>query len=148
MPTYKQPTLSPQEYMDMVAERFTEAGDPIRAEQQRAYMRNLFDYCGLGAPQWLGMLKEIFTQHGTFTGSKLKKYVELAYEQDYRELHYSGLEMMQTRIKEWPENWIKVLEKCIVTNSWWDTVDWLAKITGIHFKHYPHLQKEYAHKWI
>ena len=132
----------------MVAERFTEAGDPIRAEQQRAYMRNLFDYCGLGAPQWLGMLKEIFIQHGTFTGSKLKKYVELAYEQDYRELHYSGLEMMQTRIKEWPENWIKVLEKCIVTNSWWDTVDWLAKITGIHFKHYPHLQQEYAHKWI
>jgi 3-methyladenine DNA glycosylase AlkD len=148
MPGYHKSSLTPEAYMAMVAKRFMDEGDPIRAEQQRAYMRNQFEYCGLGAPQWLGLLKEIFTEYGTFTGNKLKKFVDLAYQQEYRELQYCGLEMMQTRIKEWPENWIKVLEKCVITESWWDTVDWLAKLIGIHFKHYPKLQHVYAHKWI
>ena len=148
MPNFKEPSITPEAYVAMVAKRFLDEGDPIRAEQQRAYMRNQFDYCGLGAPKWLGLLKEIFTEHGTFKGTKLKKFVELAYQQEYRELHYAGLEMMQTRINEWPENWIRVLEKCVITESWWDTVDWLAKIIGIHFKHYPDLQHPYALKWI
>jgi len=148
MPKFKEPTLSPEDYLDLVAKEFLDKGDPIRAEQQRAYMRNQFDYCGLGAPQWLGMLKEIFHEHGTFSGKPMKVFLDLCYQQDYRELHYTGLEMMQTRIAEWPESWIKVLEKCITTNSWWDTVDWLAKLTGIHFRSYPELQHPYARKWI
>jgi len=148
MPKFKEPTLSPEDYLELVAKEFLDKGDPIRAEQQRAYMRNQFDYCGLGAPQWLGMLKEIFHEHGTFSGKPMKVFLDLCYQQDYRELHYTGLEMMQTRIAEWPESWIKVLEKCITTNSWWDTVDWLAKLTGIHFRSYPELQRTYARKWI
>src|SRR5678815_938832 len=148
MPVFKLPTITPEEYVDLVAEKFLAAGDPVKAEQQRAYMRHQFDYYGLPAPQWLGLLKTIFIVNGTFTGNKLKTFVELCYQQDYREMHYTGQEMMQTRIKEWPSSWIKVLEKCITTESWWDTVDWLAKLTGIHFRAYPALQHQYAYKWI
>jgi len=148
MPVFKLPIITPEEYVDLVAEKFLAAGDPVRAVQQRAYMRHQFDYYGLSAPQWLGLLKTIFIENGTFTGKKLKTFVELCYQQDYREMHYTGQEMMQTRIKEWPSSWIKVLEKCITTESWWDTVDWLAKLTGIHFRSYPELQHQYAHKWI
>jgi hypothetical protein len=60
-------------------EKFLAEGDPIKAEQQRAYMRHQFDYYGLTAPKWLGMLKTIFLEHGTFTGNKLKAFVELCY---------------------------------------------------------------------
>jgi len=148
MPNYHEATLSPEEYIDLVLERFSHVGDPIRAEQQRAYLRHKFDCCGLTAPQWLGLLKAIFQEQGTFRGNKLKTFVDLCYQQEYRELHYTGQEMMQTRIKEWPSSWIKVLEKSITTQSWWDSVDWLAKLTGIHFKSYPELQHVYAYKWI
>jgi len=148
MPVFKLPSITPEEYIALVGEKFLEEGDPIRAEQQRAYMRNQFDYYGLPAPQWLGLLKTTFQEHGTFTGNKLKSFVELCYQQDYREMHYTGQEMMQTRIREWPSSWIKVLEKCITTESWWDTVDWLAKLTGIHFRSHPELQHQYSYKWI
>ncbi|HJW27992.1 MAG TPA: DNA alkylation repair protein, partial [Saprospiraceae bacterium] len=148
MSKFDLPTLTPEAYLELVANRFLDEGDPIRAEQQQAYMRNQFAYYGLGAPHWLGLLKGIFHQNGTFNGKPLKEFVNLCLHQEYRELHYTGLEMMQVRINEWPSSWIKVIETCITTQSWWDTVDWMAKLTGIHFRHYPELQEPYAHKWI
>ena len=148
MKEQKTPTISPTAYVALITNAFTAKGDPIRAEQQRAYMRNQFEYCGLMAAEWLGMLKTIFEEHGTFTGNKLKQFVELCADQEYREVQYAGLEMMQKRLKELPASWIRVLEKSIQTNSWWDTVDWLGKLCGIFFKVHPHLQHEYAYKWI
>jgi 3-methyladenine DNA glycosylase AlkD len=148
MSQHPSPSFSPEQYVDHLVSVFTAKGDPIRAEQQRAYMRHKFEYCGLGAPQWLGMLKDIFAQHGTFTGNDLKSFVALCFEQEYREVHYAGLEMMQKRLKEQNKSWIRVLEKSVQTHAWWDTVDWLAKLTGIHFRRYPELQHPYAYKWI
>jgi 3-methyladenine DNA glycosylase AlkD len=55
---------------------------------------------------------------------------------------------MQRMLPEQSATWIKVLEKCITTHSWWDTVDWLAKLVGIHFKNYPQQQHEFCYKWI
>jgi 3-methyladenine DNA glycosylase AlkD len=144
----QQPSISPEAYVELVAAKFLEAGDPEKAEQQRAYLRNQFDCFGLSATTWLGLLKTIFHEHGVFSGNQLKIFVSLCYQQDYREMHYTGQEMMQKRIKEWPRSWISVLEKSITTQSWWDTVDWLAKLTGMHFKTFPDLQVPYAQKWI
>ena len=142
------PTITPEVYFALITDIFTTKGDPIRAEQQRAYMRNQFEYCGLMAKEWLALLKDIFNEHGVFKGKPLKEFVFLCYDQEYREIQYAGLEMMQKRLTELDEKWIKVLEKLITTNSWWDTVDWLGKLTGIYFKSHPHLQHEYAYKWI
>ncbi len=142
------PILEPEAYVSLIREVFLAKGDPVRAEQQRAYMRHQFDYCGLRAPEWMALLKTIFTAHGTFTGKDLKKFVEVCYAQEYRELHYAGLEMMQRRLKEQSASWIRVLERCIQTESWWDTVDWLAKLTGMHFKRFPEWQHLYAYQWI
>jgi 3-methyladenine DNA glycosylase AlkD len=147
-PDKRTPALTPEAYVRLILDLFLKVGDPIRAEQQRAYMQHQFDFCGLGAPQWLSLLKEIFGQHGTFTGKKLDQFVRLCYEQEYREMHYAGLEMMQKRLQEQNQNWILVLERCIQTHSWWDSVDWLAKLTGIHFKNFPELQYPYCEKWI
>lgn len=122
--------------------------DPARAEQQMAYMRGQFEYCGLGADKWYPMAKQIFAEHGIYTGAPLKKFVAACYDQPYREIQYAGIEMMQRSLGDQKSDWIKTLEKCIVTNSWWDTVDWLSKLVGMHFQKYPELQHPYAEKWI
>ncbi len=142
------PSVSPEAYAAFILDRFLEAGDPVRAEQQCAYMRHKFDYCGLGAPEWMAILKDIFANHGMYTGKELRVFVECCFEQEYREMHYAGLEMMQRQLMKQDKKWIRVLEKSIQTHSWWDSVDWLAKLTGIYFKKYPDLQHPYAHKWI
>ena len=140
--------LSPEVYLGIVSDRYIKAGNPLRAEQQSAYMKHKFAYCGLGAPEWMAMAKDLFAEYGTFTGPNLKNFLALCYDQEYREIQYVGLDMMQRRLAEQPKSWIKVLEKCIVTQSWWDTVDWIAKLVGMHIKRYPELQHEYAYRWI
>lgn len=142
------PSISPVEYLELVSEKFMEAGDPVRAEQQRAYMKHQFEYCGLGAPQWMAMAKELFATHGMYTGKQLEQFIRLCFDQEYREIQYVSLEMMQRMLPEQNKTWIRVLERCITTHSWWDTVDWLAKLVGMHFKRFPELQHEYAFKWI
>lgn len=145
---YFLPDISPEQYRQILVETFLEAGDPFRAEQQRAYMKHQFEYCGLGAPQWMAMARELFDTHGLFTSKPLERFIALCFDQEYREVQYVAIEMMQRRLGEQNKSWIKVLEKCIMTNSWWDTVDWLAKLVGMHFKRFPELQHEYAYKWI
>jgi len=145
---YLLPDISPEQYRQILVETFVNAGDPFRAEQQRAYMKDQFEYCGLGAPQWMALARELFNTYGLFTGKPLERFVMLCFDQEYREVQYVAIEMMQRRIGEQNKTWIRVLEKCITTNSWWDTVDWLAKLVGMHFKRFPELQHEYAYKWI
>lgn len=142
------PTITPSQYVDLISALFLAKADPLKAEKQMAYMRNQFEYCGLGANIWYPMTKAIFKEHGMYHGKDLKYFVELSYEQPYREVLYAGIEMMQRKLPEQSSSWIKVLERCITTHSWWDTVDWLAKLAGIHFKYHPHQQHEYCYKWI
>ena len=111
-------------------------------------MRGQFEYCGLGADKWYPMAKQIFIEHGMYTGPQLKKFVMGCYDQPYREVLYVGIEMMQRKLPEQNAALIKMLEYCITTHSWWDTVDWLAKLVGMHFQRYPELQHPYAEKWI
>lgn len=142
------PIISPESYIDLVTDIFMKVADPLRAEKQMAYMRNQFEYLGLGATKWYPMAKEILAEHGMYTGKKLKEFVEECYDQPYREVLYVGIEMMQRKLPHQTKSFISVLEKCIITHAWWDSVDWLAKLVGIHFKNYPDLQHEYAYCWI
>lgn len=144
----KQPTIPPDQYIAIISEAFLEAGDPLRAEKQRAYTRHQFAYYGLVAPRWVAISKEIFAREGIYTSEELEAFVLGCLDQEYRELHFAGLQMMERMLKFQEESWISVLEKCITTQSWWDTVDWIAKLVGIHFKAYPELQHPYANKWI
>jgi 3-methyladenine DNA glycosylase AlkD len=142
------PIISPDQYIDLVTSLFMQQADPLRAEQQMAYMRGQFEYMGVGAAIWYPMAKKIFAEHGMFTGKKLDAFVKGCYDQPYREVLYVGIEMMQRMLPQQQESWIRNLERCITTHSWWDTVDWLAKLAGIHFKNYPALQRPYCEKWI
>ena len=142
------PIIPPEEYIQLINKLFVEAGDPLRAEQQQAYMKDQFEYFGLRAPQWMALAKETFATHGMYSGKPLEKFVKLCFDQDYREIQYVGIEMMQRMLPEQNKSWITVIEKCIITHSWWDSVDWLAKLAGMHFKRFPDLQHEYAYKWI
>ncbi len=112
------PSIKQSAYIDLVTDFFLKESDPLRAEKQMAYMRNQFEYCGLGAVKWYPMAKEIFVKHGMYTDKKLKTFVESCYDQSYREVLYVGIEMMQRMLPHQNPSWINVLEKCITTHSW------------------------------
>lgn len=141
-------SLTPAEYRDQVVTLFQQKGDPDRAQGQMWYMRYQFEYFGLKAPEWMALAKALFAKHGIPEGGALIKTARLCYEDDHREANYFAIEMVQKVLKKQDENFIDFLEELIVTKSWWDTVDWLAKLAGLHFQRFPHQILPVTERWM
>lgn len=140
--------MLPSEYYQLVRSTFAAHGNPTVAQGQIAYMKNHFDFFGLKMPVWSGLTKEILRQHGMLTGEALDELIRLCFADEYREMHYFALELVQKSLKNQPAEWISMLEELILANSWWDSVDWIAKLTGIHFKKHPQLTKSVTARWM
>lgn len=140
--------VSPEQYYSLVREAFRNQGNPDTAEGQMAYMRNQFEFFGLKMPQWMGITKGIHAAHGVPDGADLKALVRLCFGDEHREMHYFGLETLQKALKKQPPECIDFLEELICTRSWWDTVDWINKLVGLHFKRYPELIKPVTTRWM
>lgn len=140
--------ISPTEYLQLFQAALSEAGNPEVAEGQMKYMRNQFDFYGCKAPVWVGVTKQLFEEQGYFDAIDLTEFARLCNRESQRELHYIALQMIEKRIKKQAEDFIEVLEELILTNSWWDTVDWIAKLVGIHFQRYPFLIQPTTRRWM
>lgn len=140
--------MAPGEYLQYVKSTFQAAGGPERAQGQMAYMRNQFEFYGLKSPEWTALSRQIFADKGIPQGEELKALLRLCMEDEYREINYFSVEMAQKVLKKQAEDFIDLLEELITTRSWWDTVDWLAKLAGIHFRRYPHLIMPATERWM
>lgn len=113
--------------MDLVTvlkEEFEQMADSERAAKMQAYMRDLFPFYGVMATE----RRTVFNQMVKVVGvpdnviTEAKKF----FEQDKRELHVCGQELLVKGKKQWKDLRLKDLEWFIVNKSWWDTVDYLA----------------------
>ena len=143
-----QSNLKPAEYVAALKKVLSENGDPTVAEGQMRYMRFKFAYYGLKAPAWVAISKELFGRHGLLAGSELQDFVRRCFADEYREVNYLGLQMTEKVIKKQPESFIDFLEEIIQLKSWWDTVDWINKLVGIHLRRFPQLQHPISNRWI
>ena len=140
--------LSPAAYLKGIKELFLREGDPERALGQARYMRHQFEFYGLKADEWLDLFKNYSGEHGMFSGEQLSAFIRLGFDDDYREIQYTTVEMTQRQLKKQKAGFIEELEYMITTKSWWDTVDWLAKLAGSHFLRYPELRLPTTGRWI
>jgi len=134
--------ITPQEYFNLIKAFLEEEGNPEYAEKQMKYMRYHFEYYGLKAGQWSNFSKEIFKKQGIYKEEDLKEFVRLCMEDDHREFHYIGIQMMEKSLKYQSADFIHFVEEMLLANSWWDSVDWLNNFVGILFKKYPELMDD------
>jgi 3-methyladenine DNA glycosylase AlkD len=140
--------MNTNEYYQQVRTAFAAAGNPDVAQQQIAYMKEHFEFYGLKMPVWLPITKRLIAENGIPQGEDLVALVRLCYADDHRELHYFALALIERAIKKQPADFIELLEELICTHSWWDSVDWIAKIVGMHFKKYPKLIVPTTERWM
>ncbi len=93
-----QPTITPTQYVELVSGLYSEKGDPTTADGQSRYMKDRFPYYGLKAQQWMAIIREVFQKQGKCDGAKLYMFVRLCFEEECREMHYTGLQMLEKRI--------------------------------------------------
>lgn len=135
-------------YYGQLIKAFAHEANEDIAHQQRRYMRNQFDYYGLKAPRWLALVKEHLHTYGPVIPQELPAFIELCFDDPYRELQYAAIEITQHMQKNLGPSAIEFIESMILTKSWWDTVDWLAKLAGIHFKNYPQHKLPITRRWM
>jgi 3-methyladenine DNA glycosylase AlkD len=140
--------LSTLDYFKLVKSTFQAKGDAAVAQGQIAYMRNQFDFYGLKSPIWMELTKEIYKKNGIPSGEDLKTLVRYCFDDEHRELQYFAIETVQKVVKKESADFIDFLEELIIKKSWWDSVDWLAKLVGFHFKKYPEQIIPITERWM
>lgn len=114
------------------------------------YMKNKFEFYGISSSK----RKSIFAAHkwnilSTVDVASIDDLLIQCWEYEAREWQYIGLELLWSAKKHWSKYTIDLIEKLIVSRSWWDTVDMLAgKIGGAWFIKFPQQRFSVINAWI
>ncbi|NNK88100.1 MAG: DNA alkylation repair protein [Flavobacteriaceae bacterium] len=111
------------------------------AFHMKAYMRNKFDFFGIKATERRRILREVIIENRSEVRNDFRSIVEALYQYPQRELHLCAMEIFFSFAENRFERQdLKQIEFLICTNSWWDTVDYIAKhILGSFLKQFPDL---------
>jgi 3-methyladenine DNA glycosylase AlkD len=118
----------------------------VQATAMSAYMKHQFAFYGIKSPERKIIHKEV---HEHKLLKKLEKeYVMLLWDEPQREMQYLAMDHIIKYVRQLqPEDMIWI-EKCILTKSWWDTVDLLASYAvGFVFNKFPETRMEWLSKW-
>ncbi|GJJ01943.1 DNA alkylation repair protein [Duganella rhizosphaerae] len=113
------------------------AATPDRAPAMRAYMRDQFDFLGVGTPQRRLAVKPLLQQlKGTGADNILNTAFAL-WEFQQREYQYVAIDLLAMHSKELELAHIPRLLELVQHKSWWDTVDALATVIGkvLRYRH-------------
>jgi 3-methyladenine DNA glycosylase AlkD len=129
--------MNSQAYFAIVRASFEDKSNPEYAEKQIAYMKHHFNFYGLKMAKWSELTKEIHKAHGIHDAENLQELITLCFDEEYRELQYFAMETFEKHQKKLGQAALPILEYMITHKSWWDSVDWIAKLVGRYFVQYP-----------
>lgn len=142
------PSLHVKQYVTDLKKAFALSRDADTAIAQAKYMRDLFQFYGLKRPERNLVQKDFLEQCGIPLQKDLVEVLRLCFKAEHREVQYFALDILTRCIKKQDESFVKVLEELIQTKSWWDSVDYLASISGKYFLKHHSLIPEISDRWI
>lgn len=127
-------------YLKKLAQAYKENAIVADAPAMEAYMKHHFKFYGLKSPLRNTITKNHIASYGKVTYEDMPIIIKEAYAQPYRELHYFAMTLLETHYKNIQEQDIELVKWMVQTNSWWDTIDYIAtRGAGALVKKYPTL---------
>ncbi|PKV51769.1 DNA-7-methylguanine glycosylase [Aquimarina sp. MAR_2010_214] len=120
-----------------ILESNANAEEAVRME---AYMKNRFSYYGIKAPIRKALFKNVVREYiPKLSHNHVIRIANTLYKKPKRELHYCAMELVDQFLKKkYNIADIDFIEQLITTNSWWDSVDFIAKhILGKYLLQFP-----------
>ena len=113
--------------------------NPENAFAMAKYMKNNFPFFGIKTEERRRIFKEIWKENKNEVAENAREIALELYSKQEREFQYCAIEIL---IKELKRNYkkhdIQLIEKLIIKNSWWDSVDTIAKyILGEYLLEFP-----------
>ena len=103
------------------------------------YMKNNFPFLGIKTEKRRAIFKLIYERNKVEIQSDFRSIAWNLFQMKEREYHQVAIDLL---IKEFKKNYvlkdIQLIEKFLVTNSWWDSVDTIAKyLLGGYLLQFP-----------
>jgi len=134
-------------YVTSLKTAFGQHADPVQAAPMKKYMRDQFEYLGIKSPQLKALFRQAIKENGIPSLANLDQVVRELWDLPQREYQYLAVSLLERMEKKLPSNAIKTLKYMITRKSWWDTVDNISHVVGIHFIRYPKVREKYLPKW-
>ncbi|MBA4196501.1 MAG: DNA alkylation repair protein [Chitinophaga sp.] len=135
-------------YLISITKDFEKAANALKAEDFHKYMMGNFNFFGIKTPLRRQICKTHFRNHSLKKYEELQQLVEEAWALDLREYQYYAIELIIANKKLWTDKTIELIDFCLSTKSWWDTVDQIdASILPDYFKIFPQHIQPYTEKW-
>jgi 3-methyladenine DNA glycosylase AlkD len=118
---------------------FRKESHPENAFAMAKYMRNLFPFFGIKTEDRRQIFKTICKENQSEISENPRAIALKLYSKKERELHYCAIEILIKQLKgNYKKEDIQLIENIIITNSWWDSVDTIAKnILGQYLIEHP-----------
>lgn len=138
-----------QQYVLTLKKLFEANKNPEKAYGAEKYMRFKFKHFGIPTPLRKSLIADFFKLNGFPSEIEFKLIITELWEDEYREMQYFAMILLDKYIKTAKKDFIDFLEYLILTKSWWDSVDFIAPtLVRKHFENYPELIPVYTEKWI
>ena len=103
------------------------------------YMKNNFSFFGIKNQSRKAILKPLWGEYKEEIKSDFRNITLALFDKKEREFHYCAMEIIFKEMnKKFVIEDIQLIEKLITKNSWWDSVDFLAKyLLGYYLLQFP-----------
>lgn len=129
-------------------EKMEAAADPEAAPAMKKYMREQFEFLGIGRPKRHDIFRTHWKTQGQPDQDELEPLIRLMWEQPFREYQYLAQAVMDKMRTHYHAAHIDLIGDLLVTKSWWDTVDFLSSHSAADiFRLYPPLIKPTVEQW-
>lgn len=130
-------------FIEDLAHLYNKHANANNASHMTDYMRGQFEFYGIKTKERRTLLKQALEDNKEEVITNVRELSFQLYKLPQREFHLSAIEIFDKYLrKTYLESDIDLIEKLISTNSWWDTVDFIAKwILGNYLALYPNMVK-------
>jgi 3-methyladenine DNA glycosylase AlkD len=126
-------------FIQQLSRAFEEAANPEFAAQMKSYLRDKFELYGIKTNLRRDILKTVVRDHILHLRDDIRVICFDLYNFPQREMHLCATELFEKQLRNsYKKSDIQLIEALISNNSWWDTVDFIAKqILGKYLITYP-----------
>ena len=119
------------------------------AKEQKAYMRNQFEFYGIKTPLRREIQKPFLAKSYLPPKTDIEEIIKTLWNKPQREYQFIAQELVFKYTRQFDKNDIALLEFMITHKSWWDTVDYIAvKLIGAYFTRFPEQLDNYIDRWL
>jgi 3-methyladenine DNA glycosylase AlkD len=136
-------------FINVLEIKLAQHANPDIALEQKAYMRNQFEFYGIKTTERREIQKPFLIKEFLPKKDELDKIVIFLWEKPQRDYQYLSQELAYKYVKHLEKKDIELYEYMVTHKSWWDTVDFIAaKLMGEYFMKFPEQRAICVKKWI